>query len=99
MALKKELEKIITQLFDMNIRSIIIEGHTDSIGKDQYNQVLSEKRAKTVKGVLLDNLDLRDQQITAIGFGDSMQVHFVFALFVNPQKYIQEMILLVLYIR
>lgn len=71
---KKELEKIITQLFDMNIRSIIIEGHTDSIGKDQYNQVLSEKRAKTVKGVLLDNLDLRDQQITAIGFGEARPI-------------------------
>lgn len=71
---KKEIEKMISQLFDMNIKSLIVEGHTDSLGTDQYNQVLSEKRAKAIKNILLDNLDLRDQQITAIGFGEARPI-------------------------
>ena len=32
-----------------------IEGHTDSIGSDAYNQALSEKRAGSVRDYLVDN--------------------------------------------
>jgi outer membrane protein OmpA-like peptidoglycan-associated protein len=32
-----------------------IEGHTDSIGSDAYNQTLSEKRAGSVRDYLVDN--------------------------------------------
>ncbi|MBL7546044.1 MAG: OmpA family protein [Bdellovibrionaceae bacterium] len=71
---KKEMEKIISTLFDLNIKSLIIEGHTDSLGKDEYNQNLSERRAKTIKNILLDNLDIRDNQITAIGFGEARPI-------------------------
>lgn len=67
---KKEMEKIISTLFELNIRSLIIEGHTDSMGSNDYNQSLSERRAKAIKNNLLDNLDIRDNQITAIGFGE-----------------------------
>lgn len=71
---KKEMEKIIATLFELNIKSLIIEGHTDSMGSDDYNQNLSERRAKTIKNNLLDNLDIRDNQITAIGFGEARPI-------------------------
>lgn len=71
---KKEMEKIISTLFELNIKSLIIEGHTDSMGSDDYNQNLSERRAKTIKNILLDNLDIRDNQITAIGFGEARPI-------------------------
>mgnify|MGYP000958490865 FL=1 len=71
---KKEMEKIISTLFELNIKSLIIEGHTDSMGSDDYNQNLSERRAKTIKNNLLDNLDIRDNQITAIGFGEARPI-------------------------
>ena len=32
-----------------------IEGHTDSVGSDSYNQTLSEKRAASVRDYLVDN--------------------------------------------
>lgn len=71
---KKEMEKIISTLFEMNIKSLIIEGHTDWMGTDGYNQNLSERRAKAIKNILLDNLDIRDNQITAIGFGEARPI-------------------------
>ena len=32
-----------------------IEGHTDSVGSDEYNQILSEKRAASVRDYLMNN--------------------------------------------
>ena len=33
--------------------NVLIEGHTDSIGSDSYNQALSERRAQAVKAYLV----------------------------------------------
>ncbi len=47
-----------------------IEGHTDSIGSDEYNQTLSEKRAETVRGYLVSSGVVPDH-VTATGLGKS----------------------------
>jgi outer membrane protein OmpA-like peptidoglycan-associated protein len=47
---------------------IQIEGHTDSIGSDEYNQTLSEKRADSVRGYLLSSGVVSDH-VTALGLG------------------------------
>jgi outer membrane protein OmpA-like peptidoglycan-associated protein len=41
-----------TILADKTVRSIVVVGHTDSIGADQYNETLSLKRATTVAKAL-----------------------------------------------
>ncbi|MCX8124529.1 MAG: OmpA family protein [Spirochaetes bacterium] len=54
---RKVLEKlvgIIKAKYPNN--EIIVEGHTDNIGTDEYNQNLSEKRAQTVAGYLKNKL-------------------------------------------
>jgi outer membrane protein OmpA-like peptidoglycan-associated protein len=45
-----------------------IEGHTDAIGSDEYNQTLSEKRAGTVRGYLVSSGVVPDH-VTAVGLG------------------------------
>jgi outer membrane protein OmpA-like peptidoglycan-associated protein len=50
-----------------------IEGHTDSIGSDEYNQSLSEKRAETVRGYLVSSGAVPDH-VTATGLGKSNPV-------------------------
>ena len=47
-----------------------ISGHTDSIGTKLYNQVLSEKRAKSVYDFLLDK-GISSSRMTFKGYGDS----------------------------
>jgi len=45
-----------------------IEGHTDSIGSDDYNQKLSEERADTVRGYLVSS-GVKPDNIKAVGLG------------------------------
>jgi outer membrane protein OmpA-like peptidoglycan-associated protein len=45
-----------------------VEGHTDSVGSDEYNQQLSEKRADSVRGYLVSN-GVSPDSVTAEGLG------------------------------
>ncbi len=47
----------------------IIEGHTDSIGSDDYNINLSQRRANAVVGWLVASLKLSTDRIAAVGLG------------------------------
>jgi outer membrane protein OmpA-like peptidoglycan-associated protein len=47
---------------------LALEGHTDSIGTDEFNQTLSEKRAMTVRDYLLAQ-GLNMNSLSAIGLG------------------------------
>lgn len=49
-------------------RQVSVEGHTDSIGSEAYNQRLSEHRAEAV-AISLENAGVRNQRITTRGFG------------------------------
>lgn len=49
----------------------IIEGHTDSRGKDSYNQALSQRRVNAVKEVLISQFGVAEDRLTAIGYGES----------------------------
>lgn len=49
----------------------IIEGHTDTIGSEEYNMVLSEKRAKSVHDWLVESLGLGADRVSIRGFGET----------------------------
>lgn len=50
-------------------RNVLIEGHTDSVGSDEYNQVLSGKRADSVKYALVNDV-IEASRITTVGYGE-----------------------------
>jgi outer membrane protein OmpA-like peptidoglycan-associated protein len=50
-----------------------VEGHTDSIGTDEYNRKLSEQRAEAVRDYLVQQ-GIKADAITASGFGKSEPV-------------------------
>ena len=54
--------------------NVRIEGHTDSIGTDDYNQALSERRAASVRDWLSEHGGLTDAAFTTAGFGSSNPV-------------------------
>jgi outer membrane protein OmpA-like peptidoglycan-associated protein len=49
-------------------RQVSIEGHTDSIGSDEYNQRLSQKRADAVASAIGGN-GVSDSRLNTKGFG------------------------------
>lgn len=68
-----ELNQIYTLLKAQPNIVIQINGHTDNVGDDAYNQQLSEKRARAVANYLL-NYGLSADRITAKGFGESKPI-------------------------
>jgi outer membrane protein OmpA-like peptidoglycan-associated protein len=48
-------------------KSVIVEGHTDNIGTHEYNQALSEARAKTVANAL-EQRGIAASRVTTKGF-------------------------------
>jgi len=51
-------------------RTILIEGHTDSIGDKSYNQQLSKRRAKTVQKALIAQ-GINPEQLLIKDYGES----------------------------
>lgn len=54
-------------------RSVIIEGHTDSVGNESYNQSLSERRADSVKAYLVGQ-GIAAARLTTVGKGELVPV-------------------------
>lgn len=50
--------------------SVVIEGHTDDVGSDDYNMILSQQRADAVRSFLIQS-GCPEAQIIATGFGES----------------------------
>ncbi len=53
--------------------NIVIEGHTDSVGPDEYNMKLSQNRADSVRNYLIGE-GLNSGSVTAQGFGKTRPV-------------------------
>jgi outer membrane protein OmpA-like peptidoglycan-associated protein len=54
--------------------STVVEGHTDSVGSDAYNQGLSERRASAVRDVLVNQYGVESSRVQAVGYGESRPV-------------------------
>ena len=52
---------------------IQINGHTDNVGTDEYNQKLSVNRAKSVYNYLVSN-GVPEKRISSKGFGSTMPI-------------------------
>jgi OmpA-OmpF porin, OOP family len=51
-------------------RAVRVEGHTDSVGADDYNKALSARRAKAVEDYLISRMETANtHQFTAVGYG------------------------------
>jgi OOP family OmpA-OmpF porin len=55
------------------IRLIRVEGHTDWIGSDAYNQQLSERRANAVRNYLIQK-GIEPDRLVAVGYGESRPI-------------------------
>ncbi|MGD8250865.1 MAG: OmpA family protein [Desulfobacterales bacterium] len=68
-----ELDRTARVLNDFPATTIRIEGHTDQSGSEDYNQILSEKRAESVKAALVAR-NVNAARLQTIGFGESKPI-------------------------
>jgi outer membrane protein OmpA-like peptidoglycan-associated protein len=71
--LYNELDRIAQIMIKYPQTLILVEGHTDSLGSEAYNQQLSERRATNVKNLLVQR-GVQVDRINILGYGESRPV-------------------------
>lgn len=54
-------------------KTVLIEGHTDNVGSDEYNQRLSEQRANSVRSALM-NRGIESRRLETVGMGETTPI-------------------------
>lgn len=67
---QQSLYQVVTFLREHPDRSVLVEGHTDSVGSEAYNQGLSQRRAEVVAAFLVKN-GIDPARVNARGYGES----------------------------
>lgn len=67
---RESLERLAKTLKEYEDTNILVAGHTDNVGAEDYNMKLSEKRADAVAD-LLNNLGVKRSRMSVIGYGES----------------------------
>lgn len=68
-----ELNRLVKLLKENSSMVIEIGGHTDAVGTDEENQLLSEKRAASVRAFLLQK-GIKENRLFSIGYGETQPV-------------------------
>ena len=71
---RRVLDEAAQRLRDNPNLSVDIEGHTDSIGTEQYNLGLGQRRAEVVKGYLVLRHQIDPRRMTALSYGESRPI-------------------------
>jgi outer membrane protein OmpA-like peptidoglycan-associated protein len=69
-----ELQKAVRFIRKYPGAKVRLEGHTDSIDSEEYNQALSERRAEAVKNYLVKEEAAEKSKISTVGYGESRPV-------------------------
>ena len=72
---KHILELTAAQLRDNPKTSLLIEGHCDDRGSEEYNLILGDKRALAINDYLV-NLGIPQDRLIAVSFGDTHPICF-----------------------
>ncbi|MBR7059631.1 MAG: OmpA family protein [Neisseriaceae bacterium] len=70
---RETLNQIAQEASAPDVTALSVEGHTDFMGSDAYNQKLSEKRAKTVADYLVSQGVDAGKIANVVGYGESQQ--------------------------
>ncbi|QCP55029.1 OmpA family protein [Trinickia violacea] len=70
---RERLDKLIDEARGTTFDTVTANGYTDSVGRDKYNQALSERRAQSVVAYL-KNQGLQSKQFIARGYGKASPI-------------------------
>lgn len=70
----QEIEQVANFMEQYPDTIVELEGHTDSVGTEAYNQDLSQRRANAVRQVMIERFGVPASRVSAEGFGESQPV-------------------------
>lgn len=65
------LDSFVTAIKAHKYQKLRVTGHTDDVGTDAYNLRLSQDRAVTIKTYLVSHLNISEELVEAVGYGES----------------------------
>ena len=71
---KQQVSDVHTFMQSYPLTKVIVEGHTDSNGKSAYNQSLSERRAKTIAKMLVNDFGISESRVSSKGYGEDRPI-------------------------
>jgi outer membrane protein OmpA-like peptidoglycan-associated protein len=69
-----DIQNLVDFMKEYRQTTTVLEGHTDSVGTDAYNQRLSERRANAVREVLVNQYGVEGGRVNSVGYGESRPV-------------------------
>lgn len=69
-----EIQKVADFMKKYPDTTVVVEGHTDSVGNEAFNQRLSENRANAVREVLVSRFNIESARAASIGYGETKPV-------------------------
>ncbi len=69
-----ELERVAGFLAAYSNINVLIEGHSDSIGRADYNKRLSQQRADAVRNALIREFAVSPDRVSAVGYGEERPI-------------------------
>jgi len=69
-----ELKDLAKFLREHPTSTVVIEGHTDSLGSAESNRALSQKRASAIADVLVDSFRIKADRVKGVGYGETRPI-------------------------
>lgn len=71
-----EIAKVADFMKENPTVTAVVEGHTDNVGKPDYNLKLSQRRAESVVNYLAENFGIDRSRLSAKGYGDTRRIAY-----------------------
>lgn len=65
-----EIKRVADFMAEYPTTKVVIEGHTDSVGSNEINKSLSERRAKAVADSLVRDYGIDASRVSSVGYGE-----------------------------
>lgn len=69
-----DIQKLVDFMNDHPDSTVVIEGHTDSVGTDEYNEELSNNRANAVVSMIVNEYGIDPKRVSGVGYGEARPI-------------------------
>lgn len=73
-AMVDDIQRLADFMKEYQSTSVVIEGHSSASGTESYNLMLSQKRADTIKDLLINKFSIDASRLSAKGFGETQLI-------------------------